>query len=174
MTPADALAWLVAEDVARRARENPPLGMAGAANRKKLVAWRRANERCPKCGRAIPADEQFIYCPRCRAIAFAEYQRHINRNLTHTQRLARNARSNRSYHKLTHGRPPPPKVVTPPGPNGYATGPMVTPDPRWLRRRPRWLRGPRWLRTSPASPKRDRAAYMRAYRANQKSRSGKE
>ena len=42
MEPADALAWLVAEDVARRARENPP-GMAGPGNRKRLIAWRRAN-----------------------------------------------------------------------------------------------------------------------------------
>ena len=48
----------------------------------------------------------------------------------------------------------PPKVVTPPG------GPVVTPLPKVVTHQP-------------GEPKRDRAAYMRAYRTNRKSRSGK-
>ncbi len=46
------------------------------------------------------------------------------------------------------------KVVTPPG------GPVVTPLPKVVTHQP-------------GEPKRDRAAYMRAYRTNRKSRSGK-
>ena len=111
-------------------------GLAGLANRRRLVAWRRENGLCPKCGRAIRADEpEFKHCRRCRE-AFREYQRHVNANLTEPQRLARNERARRSYHKLAHGKPAPPKVVTP----------MVT-------------------RNQAGGPIRARAAYMRRYRA---------
>ena len=112
MTAAAALAWLLAEDVARRASEPPPPSLGGHANRKKLVAWRRENGRCSKCGRAIPADEQFVHCRRCRK-SFRDWQRHRGQNLTEPQRLARNERARRSYHKLTHGKPAPPKVGLP-------------------------------------------------------------
>ncbi len=146
MTAEDALAYLVAEDAARRTSEARDeaygLRLGGIANRKRLVAWRRENGLCPKCGRAIRADEpEFKHCRRCRQ-AFREYQRHVNANLNERQRLARNERARRSYHKLVHGKAPPPKVVAP--------GPMVTPVTPVTR----------------AGPKRDRAEYMREYRAN--------
>ena len=135
MTAEDALAYLVAEDAARRTMEGRDeaygLRLGGIANRKRLIAWRRENGLCPKCGRAIRADEpEFKHCRRCRA-AFSLQQRRYNANLTEPQRLARNARARRSYHKLA-----PPKVVTP----------MVT-------------------RNQTGGPIRARAAYMRAYRA---------
>ena len=144
MTAEDALAYLVAEDAARRTMEGRDeaygLRLGGIANRKRLVAWRRENGLCPKCGRAIPVDEpEFKHCRRCRE-AFREYQRHVNANLTEPQRLARNERARRSYHKIAHGKPAPPKVVTP------MVTPMVTRD-------------------KTGGPKRDRAAYMCAYRA---------
>ena len=144
MTAEDALAYLVAEDAARRTMEGRDeayaLRLGGIGHRKRLVAWRRENGLCPKCGAAIPADErEFKHCRRCRE-AFREYQRHVNANLTEPQRLARNERARRSYHKLAHGKPAPPKVVTP------MVTPMVTRD-------------------KTGGPKRDRAAYMRAYRA---------
>ena len=144
MTAADALAYLVAQDAARRTREGRDeaygLRLGGIANRKRLVAWRRENGLCPKCGRAIRADEpEFKHCRRCRE-AFREYQRHVNANLTEPQRLARNERARRSYHKIAHGKPAPPKVVTP------MVTPMVTRD-------------------KTGGPKRDRAEYMRAYRS---------
>ena len=144
MTAEDALAYLVAEDAARRTLEGRDeayaLRLGGISNRKRLVAWRRENGLCPKCGRAIRADEpEFKHCRRCRE-AFREYQRHVNANLTEPQRLARNERARRSYHKLAHGKPAPPKAVTP------MVTPMVTRD-------------------KTGGPKRDRAKYMRAYRA---------
>ena len=55
-------------DVARLASERHAPGLSGPANRKRLIAWRRENGFCPKCGRPIPADEQFIHCPRCRQV----------------------------------------------------------------------------------------------------------
>ena len=144
MTPKDALAYLLAEDAARRTDEARDeaygLRLGGIANRKRLIAWRRENGLCPKCGRAIRADEpEFKHCRRCRA-AFSLQQRRYNANLTEPQRLARNARARRSYHKIAHGKPAPPKVVTP----------MVTPTV---------------TRDKTGGPKRARAAYMREYRA---------
>ena len=119
------------------------LRLGGIGNRKRLVAWRRENGLCPKCGRAIRADEpEFKHCRRCRE-AFREYQRHVNANLTEPQRLARNERARRSYHKLVHGKAAPPKVVTP-----MVTPKVVTPKPM------------------ADGPKRDRAEYMREYRAS--------
>ena len=124
MTPENALAYLVAEDVARRTDEarDEVYGrrLGGIANRKRLVAWRREHGVCAKCGRAIPADEsEFKHCPRCRA-AFRDWEKRRTRHgLTEAQRLARNERARRSYHKLVHGKAPPPKVVT--------LDPMVTP-----------------------------------------------
>ena len=143
MEAEDALAYLVAEDVARRTEEGRDEAygrrLGGIGNRRRLVAWRRENGLCPKCGRAIPADEaEFKHCPRCRE-SFRLTQRYINANLNEHQRLARNERGRRSYHKLVHGKAPPPKVVR--------RGAMVTPPAR-------------------VGPKRDRAEYMREYRAN--------
>ena len=145
MTAADALAWLVAEDVARRASERHAPGLSGPANRKRLIAWRREHGFCPKCGRPIPADEQFIHCPRCRQ-AFREWEK--RRPHTEAQRLARNARARRYYNRII--KPGLPKVVTP----------MVTPGPMVTRNQP-----------GTGKAKRDRAEYMRAYRANRKLRS---
>ena len=143
MSAADALAYLVAQDAARRTMEGRDeayvsLRRGGIGNRKRLVAWRRENGLCPKCGRAIRADEpEFKHCRRCRE-AFREYQRHVNANLSEPgKRLARNERARRSYHKLAHGKAAPPKVVTP-----MAYADSGRPDD---------------------GPKRDRAAYMRAY-----------
>ena len=143
MTAEDALAYLVAEDAARRTMEGRDeaygLRLGGIGNRKRLVAWRRENGLCAKCGRAIPANEPFKHCPKCRA-AFRDWEKRRTRHgLTEAQRLARNERARRSYHKLVHGKPAPPKVVT-------LVTPMVTRD-------------------KTGGPKRDRAAYMRAYRA---------
>ena len=148
MTAEDALAYLVAEDAARRTMEGRDeayaLRLGGIGNRKRLVAWRRENGLCPKCGRAIRADEpEFKHCRRCRE-AFREYQRHVNANLTEPQRLARNERARKSYHKLAHGKPAPPKVIT-----------LVTPK----------VVTPMVARNQTGGPIRDRAAYMRAYRA---------
>ena len=117
MTAEDALAYLVAASAARRTMEGRDeayaLRLGGIGNRKRLVAWRRENGLCPKCGRSIRADEpEFKHCRRCRE-AFREYQRHVNANLTEPQRLARNERARRSYHKLAHGKPAPPKVGLP-------------------------------------------------------------
>ena len=155
MRAEDALAYLVAASAARRTMEGRDeayaLRLGGIGNRKRLVAWRRENGLCPKCGRAIRADEpEFKHCRRCRE-AFREYQRHVNANLTEPQRLARNERARRSYHKLVHGKAAPPKVATP--------GPMVTPMVTEVVTPA--------ATPTPAGPKRDRAAYMRAYRASQ-------
>ena len=148
MRAADALAYLVAQDAARRTMEGRDeayaLRLGGIGNRKRLVAWRRENGLCPKCGRAIRADEpEFKHCRRCRE-AFREYQRHVNANLTEPQRLARNERARKSYHKLAHGKPAPPKVIT-----------LVTPK----------VVTPMVARNQTGGPIRDRAAYMCAYRA---------
>ena len=145
----------MAEDVARRTSEGRDgayaLRLGGLANRKRLVAWRRENGLCAKCGRAIPADEaQFKHCPKCRK-AFRDWERERSRNLTEPQRLARNERARRSYHKLAHGKPAPPKVVTlVTKTRTKMVTPMVT---------------PMVTRDKTGGPKRDRAEYMRAYRA---------
>ena len=175
MTPKDALAYLLAEDAARRTDEARDeayaLRLGGIANRKRLVAWRRENGLCPKCGRAIRADEpEFKHCRRCRE-AFREYQRHVNANLTEPQRLARNERARRSYYKLTHGKPPP-ELVT----RRRMVTPVVTPDPMVTEvvtpgqrtdLKPSTSDVPSLSvqKPTPGGPKRDRAAYMRAYRA---------
>ena len=110
MTAEDALAYLVDADAARRTLEGRRaanrLGLVGIANKRRLVAWRRENQLCPKCGSGLPADEPFKHCPRCRQ-SFREHQRHVNATLNERQRLARNERARRSYHKLVHGKPPP-------------------------------------------------------------------
>ena len=148
MTAEDALAYLVAEDAARRTMEGRDkayaLRLGGIGNRKRLVAWRRENRLCPKCGRATPADEPFKHCRRCRE-AFREYQRHVNANLTEPQRLARNERARKSYHKLAHGKAAPPKVVAQPAPPSEVV--------------------------ARNGPKRDRASYFRAYRLARKAKS---
>ena len=58
MTAEDALAYLVAEDVARRTEEGRDeaygLRLGGIGNRRRLVAWRRENQLCPKCGSGLP------------------------------------------------------------------------------------------------------------------------
>ena len=58
MTAEDALAYLVAEDAARRTMEGRDkayaLRLGGIGNRKRLVAWRRENRLCPKCGARPP------------------------------------------------------------------------------------------------------------------------
>ena len=164
MSADDALDYLAAQDAARRTEEARDkaygLRLGGYANRRQLVAWRCENGLCAKCGRAIPADEaEFKHCPRCRQ-SFCEQQRRVNANLTEPQRLARNERARRSYHKLTHGKAPPPKATwralarlsTPTLPPVTPTGTPVTPTTV--------------MRVAPAGPKRDRAEYMRAYRAN--------
>ena len=148
MSAEDALAYLAAEDAAQRTLEGRAEAYArrlgGYANRRRLVAWRRENGLCPKCGRARRADDpEFKHCRICRK-AFREHQRHLNANLTEPQRLARNERARRSYHKLAHGKAPPPKAVTGEVP---VVTPMVTP-------------------TITGGPKRDRAEYMRQYRLN--------
>ena len=150
MPAEDALAYLVAEDVARRTDEARDkaygLRLGGIANRRRLVAWRRENGLCPKCGRAPRADEpEFKHCRRCRE-GFRVSQRHVNANLTEPQRLARNERARRSYHRLVHGKPASPKVVTP-------MVAVVTPTSTSAQKQ------------TAADPKRDRAAYMREYRA---------
>ena len=164
MSAEGALAFLLAEDVARRtsaARDEAyGLRLGGIANRKRLVAWRRENGLCPKCGRAIPADKvEFKHCPSCRK-AFREYQRHVNASLNETQRIARNERARKSYHKLTHGQPPPElvtrrRMVTP-----MVT--VVTPDPMVTKSDNLTSST---ARKTAAGPKRDRAEYMRDYRA---------
>ena len=150
MSAADALAYLVAQDAARRTREGRDeaygLRLGGIGNRKRLVAWRRENGLCPKCGRAIPADEpEFKHCRRCRE-AFREYQRHVNANLTEPQRLggtsarAARATTNSSARQAAAAQ------------GGYAgSGYAVTAEVV--------------TRDKTGGPKRDRAAYMRAYRA---------
>ena len=149
MTAEDALAYLVAEDVARRTKEGRDeayaLRLGGIANRKRLVAWRRENGLCAKCGRAIPTDEaEFKHCPKCRK-AFRDWERRRSRNLTEPQRLARNERARRSYHKLAHGKAAPPKVVAQPAPPSEVV--------------------------ARNGPKRDRASYFRAYRLARKAKS---
>ena len=153
MTAEDALAYLVAEDAARRTREGRDeaygLRLGGRANRKRLIAWRRENGLCPKCGRAIPVDEvEYKHCPKCRA-AFRHHQRHVNANLTEPQRRARNERERQRYHKIMHGRPAPPRVAAPK--RTRVAAPVVTPLVTPV--------------AAPTGPRRDRAAYMRAYRA---------
>ena len=161
MSAEDALAYLVAEDVARRTAagqsESQRLGLGGLANRRLLVAWRLERGLCAKCGRAIPADQKtFRNCPRCRK-SFRDRERRKALNLTEAERLARNARSRRSYFKIVHGTPPPPKVVAP------VVAPMVVAP----------VVAPMVAEVAPvvaqeqtaAGPKRDRAAYFRAYRA---------
>ena len=159
MTAEDALRHLVAEDVARRtsaARDEAyGLGLGGAANRKRLVAWRREHGLCAKCGRAIPADELFKHCPKCRK-AFRERERRKTLNLTPALRLARAERSRRSYYKLAHGAPPPPKVVAVVAPVVAVVAPVVAPKVVAAATR----------KQTAAGPKRDRAAYFREYRAN--------
>ena len=149
MSAADALAYLVAQDAARRTMEGRDeayaLRLGGIGNRKRLVAWRRENRLCPKCGRAIRADEpEFKHCRHCRE-AFREYQRHVNANLTEPQRLRRNERARKSYHKLAHGKAAPPKVVAQPAPPSEVV--------------------------ARNGPKRDRASYFRAYRLARKAKS---
>ena len=144
MTAEDALRHLVAEDALRRTSEGQSesqrLGLGGLVNRRLLVAWRRENGLCAKCGRAIPADEpEFRNCSRCRS-AFRDRARRKALNLTEAERLARNARARKSYFKIVHGTPPPPKVVAP----------VVAVVAQ---------------KQTAAGPKRDRAAYFRAYRA---------
>ena len=121
MTAEDALAYLADADAAQRTLEGRRaanrLGLVGIANHRRLVAWRRENQLCPKCGSGLPADEPFKHCPRCRQ-SFREYQRHFNANLNEPQRRARNERARRSYHKIMHGKPPPSKVVAPETPAG--------------------------------------------------------
>ena len=159
MSAEDALAYLVAEDVARRTAagqsESQRLGLGGLANRRLLVAWRLERGLCAKCGRAIPADEpEFRNCSRCRS-AFRDRARRKALNLTEAERLARNARSRRSYFKIVHGTPPPPKVVARVvavvaevvAPMVAEVAPVVAQE------------------QTAAGPKRDRAAYFRAYRA---------
>ena len=159
MSAADALAYLVAQDAARRTMEGRDeayaLRLGGIGNRKRLVAWRRENGLCPKCGRAIPADEpEFKHCRRCRE-AFREYQRHVNANLTEPQRLARNERARRSYHKLVHGKTPPPKVVAVVAPKVVAAEVVAVVAPPSTSTK----------KETAAGPKRDRALYFREYRA---------
>ena len=160
MESEDALAYLVDADAAQRTLEGrraaSRLGLVGIANKRRLVAWRRENQLCPKCGRALPADEPFKHCPRCRR-SFREHQRHVNANMTEPQRLARNERARRSYHKLANGKPAPPKriaeVVAPMV--AEVVAPMVAE-----------VVAPMVAEVvAPTGPKRDRAAYFRAYRA---------
>ena len=140
MTPEDALAYLVADDVARREAEAYEHGqhLRGAANLQKLRAWRRAHGIC-RCGAVLPRSEVFSNCERCRE-RLRVNQRSIYRNMTGEQRLEKNRRARKSYHKLAHGKAAPPKVVTE----------VVTP------------------RNQPSTAKRNRASYMRAYRAQKK------
>ena len=171
MTACDALAFLVAEDVARRTREGRgeahELGLGGPANRRRLVAWRRENQLCPKCGRGLPADEpEFKNCPLCRE-SFRNQQSRHNRNMTAAQRLARNERARKSYHKIVHGTPPP-KVVAP------AVAEVVAPvvavvAPVVAVVAPKVVAVVAQKQTA-VGPKRDRAAYFRAYRANRANR----
>ena len=153
MTAEDALAFLVAEDVARRTIEGRDeacgLRLDALTNRKRLVAWRRERGLCAKCGRAIPADETFQHCPSCRR-SFRDRERRRTLKLSDEQRLARNERGRKSYHKIVHGAPPPPKVVTP----DPMVTPVVTPTSTSTQKPPA------------VGPKRDRALYMRGYRAN--------
>ena len=162
MTAEDALASLVDADAAQRTLEGRRtanrLGLVGIANKRRLVAWRRENQLCPKCGRGLPADEPFKHCPRCRR-SFREHQRRVNANLTEPQRLARNARARKSYYKITHGKPPPPKVVAP------VVTPVVTPDPVVTRSAKVVTRDQKT-----GAPLRDRAAYMREYRSGKADR----
>ena len=171
MTAEDALRHLLDADAARRTMEAQAeayrLGLGGLSNRRRLVAWRRENGLCPKCGRAIRADEaEFKHCRRCRQ-TFREQQRHFNASLTEPQRLARNERARKSYHKLAHGKAAPPKVVTlitPKVVTREVVTPMVTPDPMVTP-----VVTPPSTSTkkqTAAGPKRDRAEYMRAYRAD--------
>ena len=161
MSAEEALAYLVAEDVARRTSaaraEAYGLRLGGIGNRKRLVAWRRENGLCPKCGRAIPADKPYKHCEACRS-SFARQQRRYNARLTEPQRLARNARARKSYWRCAHGKPPPAKMVTPKVVTPMVT--VVTPDPMVTKSDN--------LTSSTArktAAKRDRAEYMRAYRA---------
>ena len=157
MERSDALRYLVDADAAQRTLEGrraaSRLGLVGIANKGRLVAWRRENQLCPKCGSGLPADEPFKHCPRCRQ-SFREHQRYVNATLTEPQRLARNQRARRRYHKITHGKPPPElakrrRMATP-------TIPVVTPEPMVTPVVTREAEG----------PIRDRASYMRQYRAS--------
>ena len=147
MSAEDALAFLLVADAARRTDEGRDeaygLRLGGIGNRKRLVAWRREHGLCAKCGRAIPADELFKHCPKCRA-AFRDWERRRNLNLTEAQRLERNERARRSYHKLAHGKAAPPKVVAVVAPKVVAVVAQ---------------------KQTAAGPKRDRAGYFREYRA---------
>ena len=150
MPEAEALAHLVALDVARRTSEGragaDELHLTGLRNRSRLRAWRRENGICPKCGTAIPADEpEYKHCPKCRAV-FRDRENRRNANLTEPQRLARNERSRQRFHRIVHGQAAPPKVVTP------KVTPVVTPPPVVTHK-------------TGSGAKRDRAKYMRAYRA---------
>ena len=171
MTAEDALAYLVDADAARRTLEGRRaanrLGLVGIANKRLLVAWRRENQLCPKCGRGLPANEPFKHCERCRR-AFRQYQRHVNANLTERQRLLRNERARRSYHKLAHGKAPPAKVVTREVVTPLVTE-VVTPAPMVTVVTPKVRKSNLWTATkeqTAAGPKRDRAEYMREYRAS--------
>ena len=179
MTAEDALAYLVDADAARRTLEGRRaanrLGLVGIANKRLLVAWRRENQLCPKCGRGLPANEPFKHCERCRR-AFRQYQRHVNANLTERQRLLRNERARRSYHKLAHGKAPPAKVVTREVVTPLVTEvvtplvtEVVTPAPMVTVVTPKVRKSNLWTATkeqTAAGPKRDRAEYMREYRAS--------
>ena len=155
MTAQDALAFLLAEDAAQRTLDAHELRLGGFSNRRRLRAWRRENGLCPKCGTATPADKpKFKHCQKCRD-AMSEQQRRFNANLTEPLRLARNERARRSYHKITHGKPPPElvmrrrmvtEVVTPVIP---VVTEVVTPA------------APPTQEQIAAGPKRDRAEYMR-------------
>ena len=97
----DALEFLQRRDMALRIREaeaDKREDLSGAANLQKLRAWRKAHGLC-RCGLALVPGEAFKNCPRCRE-RHRLNQRRRNRNLTDAERAERNARSNRSYHRM--------------------------------------------------------------------------
>ena len=162
LNEADALAYLVERDVERRG--NTPwmqlhaLGLTGIRNRRKLVAWREEHRLCKKCGRAIPATSHFKHCDRCCEV-MRETQRRKSRNLTEDQRIARNAKARRWYHEQVSTEIHAEHVPADPaqldieaaieGAGGVVT-PMVTHADEVV---------------TASTAKRDRAEYMRDYRA---------
>lgn len=153
MPEAEALEYLASRDAKRRTVEAKSqaarLSLQGMANLRQLRAWRLSHGLCHKCGVAIIAPSPFKHCPACR-LGFRKQQRRVTRTLTEPQRLARNERERQRYHKVVNGRPAPPKVVTP------KVTQAVTPPP------------PVVTHKTGSDPKRDRAEYMREYRARQR------
>ena len=182
MTACDALAYLVAEDVARRTEAKAgtkPMRARPARSRQSPTAGRVApRERSMPEVRAsdLPADEaKWKHCPLLPSVVPETAAPRHNRNLNDRGAapwLGMRAPAG-PYHKIVHGKPPP-KLVTPAvaavvTPAVTAVTPVVTPvTPKVVTpvTQKHGYGGRSYAGFAPPLQNEIRAEYMRRYRAN--------